>query len=70
MQIKSLLLTLPLVLLSATAQATDGYFQHGYGIRSQATGGVAIALPQDALVIETNPAGIAWLDNRADLGAT
>jgi long-chain fatty acid transport protein len=70
MQIKSLLLTLPLVLLSATAQATDGYFQHGYGIRSQATGGVAIALPQDALVIATNPAGIAWLDNRADLGAT
>jgi long-chain fatty acid transport protein len=70
MQIKSLFLTLSLVLLSATAQATDGYFQHGYGVRSQATGGVAIALPQDALVIATNPAGIAWLDNRADLGAT
>jgi len=63
-------LTLPFALLSATAQATDGYFQHGYGVHSQATGWVAIALPQDALVIATNPAGIAWLDNRADLGVT
>jgi long-chain fatty acid transport protein len=31
-------------------------------------GGVGIALPQDALAAATNPAGIAWVGNRIDLG--
>lgn len=70
MNIKSRITTLSLMLLSASAHATDGYFQHGYGVRAQATGGVAIALPQESLVIATNPAGISWLDNRVDVGFT
>ena len=50
------------------AQATTGYFQHGYGIKAKSMGGVGIALPQDALAAATNPAGIAWVGNRIDIG--
>lgn len=51
------------------AQATTGYFSHGYGIKAKSMGGVGIALPQDALAAASNPAGIAWVGNRIDLGA-
>ena len=50
------------------ANATVGYFAHGYGMKAKATGGVGIALPQDALAAASNPAGMAWIGNRADLG--
>ena len=50
------------------AQATNGYFAHGYGAAALGTGGVAIALPQDALVAASNPAGITALGDRLDLG--
>lgn len=52
------------------AHATNGYFSHGYGIKSQAVAGVGIALPQDALASAANPAGLAALDDRLDLGLT
>ena len=55
-------------LLSSQSNATDGYFSHGYGVKSQATGGVGIALAQDSLVIASNPAGTVWLDDRLDAG--
>jgi len=50
------------------AHATTGYFSHGYGIKAKSMGGVGIALPQDALAAATNPAGMAWVGNRVDLG--
>jgi long-chain fatty acid transport protein len=50
------------------AHATTGYFSHGYGIKAKAMGGVGIALPQDALAAATNPAGMALIGNRMDLG--
>lgn len=50
------------------AQATTGYFSHGYGIKAKSMGGVGIALPQDSLAAATNPAGMAWVGNRVDLG--
>jgi len=56
------------LLTVSTAFATDGYFSHGYGVRTQATGGVGIALPQDSLAAASNPAGIAWTGNRIDGG--
>lgn len=61
-----------LVALTAAglAHATDGYFQHGYGIKAQGLGGVGIALPQDGLAAATNPAGTAWTGDRLDLGLT
>ena len=64
----------PLALLLAgllpalPALATNGYFSHGYGAKSQGIAGVGVALPQDALAAATNPAGTAALGDRADLG--
>ncbi|MDH5352193.1 MAG: outer membrane protein transport protein [Betaproteobacteria bacterium] len=57
------------VLAPGAAVATTGYFAHGYGIKAKSMGGVGIALPQDALAPATNPAGIAFVGNRIDLGA-
>lgn len=55
---------------STSAQATDGYFAHGYGVRSQGVGGVGIALPQDALAAAANPAGMGKVGDRIDAGVT
>lgn len=51
---------------SGSALATNGYFSHGYGVKSLGMAGVGIALPQDGLAAATNPAGEAFLGNRAD----
>jgi len=63
---------LPLLVLLATtdAFATDGYFADGYGVKSQAMGGVGIALPQDAIAAATNPAGMGLIGDRIDFGVT
>jgi long-chain fatty acid transport protein len=55
---------------SAPAWATDGYFSHGYGVKSQGMGGVGIALPQDALAAAANPAGMGLIGDRIDFGVT
>lgn len=57
-----------LALAAAPAQATNGYFMHGYGIASKAMGGVGYALPQDSLVVASNPAGLTLVGDRYDLG--
>ena len=64
------LLPLFALLLSTQATATDGYFAHGYGVKSQGMGGVGIALPQDALAAATNPAGMGLIGDRVDFGVT
>ncbi|TCJ14912.1 aromatic hydrocarbon degradation protein [Parasulfuritortus cantonensis] len=56
------------LLCAASAQATNGTMPHGYGIKAQGMGGVAIALPQDGLAAANNPAGMAFVGNRLDLG--
>ena len=63
-------LALAPVLTSATAQATNGYFTHGVGLRAQGLAGVSFALPQDALAAATNPAGTARVGDRFDVEAT
>lgn len=55
-------------LAPAFAHATNGYFSHGYGIKSKGMAGVGIALPQDAMAAATNPAGMVWVGNRMDAG--
>jgi len=55
-------------LVPAAAFATTGYFSHGYGMKAKSMGGVGIALPQDSLAAATNPAGMALIGNRMDLG--
>lgn len=44
---------------AGAASATNGYLSHGYGIKAKGQAGAAIAAPQDALTIATNPAGLA-----------
>ncbi len=56
-------------LAAGTAGATNGYFQHGYGMKAKSMAGVGIALPQDALAAATNPAGMVIVGNRIDFGA-
>jgi len=64
------LLTLAALFAVSQAHATDGYFTHGYGVKSQGAGGVGYALPQDTLTVASNPAGLAWIGDRIDIGAT
>lgn len=52
------------------AHATNGYFSDGYGVKAEGIAGVGIALPQDSLAAATNPAGLAWVGNRLDVGGT
>lgn len=55
-------------LLAPAAEATNGYFTHGYGTANKGLAGAGVALPQDSLIIATNPAGIAFLSKRYDIG--
>jgi long-chain fatty acid transport protein len=57
-----------LLATAGTAHATDGYFLNGIGAKAKGAGGVAIALPQDALSINTNPAAATELGHRLDIG--
>lgn len=56
--------------LPLAAHATNGYFSHGYGVKAEGQAGVGIAWAQDALAPATNPAGLAWVGDRIDLGGT
>jgi long-chain fatty acid transport protein len=55
---------------SSIARGTNGYLMDGYGVKSQGVVGVGIALPQDALAAATNPAGMAVVGNRSDVGSS
>jgi long-chain fatty acid transport protein len=50
------------------AFATNGYFGLGYGTKQFGMGGAGVAYPQDALAAATNPAGMAFVGNRVDIG--
>lgn len=67
---KCFAITLALAFTPGLALATNGYFTHGYGVKSLGIGGIGIALPQDALAAAHNPAGTALVGNRFDLGAS
>lgn len=55
-------------ILSQTAQATEGYFQNGYGTAAKGMAGAGVAAPQDTQAAVNNPAGIRGLGNRLDVG--
>jgi len=63
------LLLLALLLLATALQATNAVNDIGVGAKAKGMGGVGVALPQDALVVAVNPAGLAILSNRLDIGA-
>lgn len=68
MKMKKIAALLFAVGAAAPAFATNGYFSHGYGIKAKSMGGVGIALPQDSLAAATNPAGMAMVGDRLDVG--
>ena len=56
-----------LSVLSLPALATNGYFPHGYSIKSRALGGAGVAFPLDAQAAVINPALTPYLGTRLDL---
>ncbi len=50
------------------AFATNGYFKLGYGTKQAGMGGAGVAYPQDSLAAATNPAGMAFVGSRTDIG--
>lgn len=65
-----LVLAVAAAVAAPSAFATNGYFQHGYGVKSQGMAGAGVAYSQDSLAAATNPAGMVMVGNRWDLGVT
>ncbi|MBI1425574.1 MAG: hypothetical protein GC149_19235 [Gammaproteobacteria bacterium] len=53
-----------------TSFATNGYFADGYGTKNKGMVGAGVALPQDAMAAATNPAGMVFVGERMDVGAS
>ncbi|HED15240.1 MAG TPA: hypothetical protein ENI64_00250 [Gammaproteobacteria bacterium] len=68
---KSLVAAATAMLFAApfSANATNGYFGHGYGTANKGLAGGGVALPQDAMIAATNPAGMVFVGDRIDAGA-
>lgn len=66
--LKPTAIALALALTSMGALATDGYFSEGYGMRARGMGGASIATALDAFGGANNPASMAFVGNRLDLG--
>ncbi len=54
--------------LAGGVQATDGYFSDGYGMKAKGMGGAATATASDAMGGANNPASMAFVGDRLDLG--
>ena len=54
--------------LATPSNATDGYFQHGYGLIAKGMGGASTAVAADTFGGATNPAKMAFVGDRLDLG--
>ena len=67
---KSLLAVAVSGLLAApAANATNGYFMHGYGSKEKGMAGAGVAYNHnDSMAAATNPAAMAFVDQRVDLG--
>jgi long-chain fatty acid transport protein len=52
------------------ADATNGYFSHGYSMYESGMGGAGVAYPQDCLAAATNPAGMVLVGNCELIGVT
>ena len=55
--------------LAGSANATNGYFAHGYGMKAKGMAGASTAVTGDAFGGANNPASMAFAGNRIDLGA-
>ena len=52
------------------AQATDGYFANGYGMKSNGMGGAAVAVAMEPFGGAVNPAAMSFLDSQWQLGVS
>jgi long-chain fatty acid transport protein len=65
---RSLILTVLGLALATPLSATEGYFANGYGTNYKALGGAGVALPLGTLAPASNPASLALLGPRYDVG--
>jgi long-chain fatty acid transport protein len=68
MQIKKLTALIALATVAGAAHATDGYFSHGYGMKAKGMGGAATAMADDTFGGANNPASMAFVGDRLDVG--
>lgn len=68
MKFTRLAIGLALAGLSLGANATNGYFAHGYGMKAKGMAGVSTTNTEDAFFGANNPAAAAFVGNRMDLG--
>ncbi|MGM0766574.1 MAG: OmpP1/FadL family transporter [Pseudomonadota bacterium] len=69
MQLKLAFMSLTIAsVISTPANATNGYFKHGYGTISSGMAGATTAFSQDSIAAASNPAGMAFIGNRTDAG--
>ncbi len=54
--------------LAGEALATEGYFQHAYGLRHKALAGAGVASAEDATAISLNPAGLVDVGDQFNMG--
>jgi long-chain fatty acid transport protein len=57
-----------LALAPVAAMATDGYFSHGYGMKSKGMAGASTTYTNDTFGGANNPATMVWVGNRFDVG--
>ena len=56
------------MLLAGAAQATNGYFTDGAGTDNKGLAGAGSADPEEAMILATNPAGIAFVADSLEVG--
>ena len=66
----ALALTAGLGMVATDALATEGYFQHAYGLRHKALAGAGVASVEDATGISINPAGLVGIGNQFNMGVS
>jgi long-chain fatty acid transport protein len=61
-------LTILFVFTVSNTYATNGYFANGFSIESKALAGAGVAMPQGSLDASINPAAMAFVGKRIDIG--
>lgn len=67
-RLSAVALVLAGTLAAGTAGATNGYFQHGYGMKAKGRAGASTAMTTDTYGGASNPATMVWVGNRIDAG--
>ena len=70
MKLTRLAVAISLMSAAGLAHATDGYFSDAYGMKAAGMGGAATAMTDDAMGGANNPASMAFVGDRFDVGAT